>query len=296
MNILEVITKFKSQKNCIKYLEQKRWNGKPICPYCKSENTNSLPKELRHHCNGCRKSFSVRIGTIFDDTRVPLNKWFMVIALMLNAKKSISACQVARDLGMRRPTIWSMMHRVRLAMKEDKKFLEGIVEVDETYIGGKPRANEHKKRKKDDDENGSNGVSSSGSDKSVVLGMIERGGKIKAMKVDNTKRDTLMKEVLENIAKGSEVMTDDNKAYYYMYVNYQHKAINHSALQYVKGKIHTNTIEGFWSLLKRGIKGQFHHISKKYMNKYVNEFCWRFNNRKNDCAFDNLVGNMLLTS
>ena len=294
MNILEVITQFKSKKSCIKYLEKKRWDNTPVCPYCSSKNTNSLPKELRHHCNGCRKSFSVKVGTIFEDSRIPLNKWFMIMALTLDAKKGGSACQVARNLKMRRATVWAIMHKIRGAMnekKEEKEFLEGIVEVDETYIKGKPRANKHIKRKKDDDDEGNGG--SSGGDKNIILGMVERGGKIRAVKVDNTKRDTLTREILENIAAGSELMTDENKAYYYMYTRYKHQAINHSHLKFSRGKVHTNTIDGFWSLLKRGIKGQFHHISSKYMTKYVNEFCWRHNNRDNPTAFSDLMDNMV---
>ena len=139
MNIAQVYRKFPTQESCIEYLEQKRWAGVPVCPYCGSTNTNHLEKQSRHYCNGCRKSFSVTINTIFHDTKVPLQDWFALISLMLNARKGISACQASRDLGIRRPTVWSMMNRIRKAMQEDKGLLSGIVEMDETYIGGKPR-------------------------------------------------------------------------------------------------------------------------------------------------------------
>ena len=153
MNIIELTQKFSTQKKCVKYLEKARWGDKPKCVYCSSENTNKLVAESRHHCNGCRKSFSVTVGTIFHDSKIPLQKWFLIMALMLNAKKGVSACQVARDLEMRRPTVWSIMHRIRKAMNDDDNdsngdggFLRGIIEVDETFIGGKEE-NKHEFRK-----------------------------------------------------------------------------------------------------------------------------------------------------
>lgn len=165
MNLIQIFKQFPDQESCIKHLEQKRWNNKPVCPYCQSDNTNPLPKELRHHCNGCRKSFSVRIGTIFDDTRLPLQKWFLAIALMLNAKKGLSSCQLARDIETRQATAWSMMHRIRKAMKQDTSLLSGIVEMDETYIGGKPR----KESKKDKDDNDKGNPRGRGTKKDVWL-------------------------------------------------------------------------------------------------------------------------------
>ena len=150
MSIVSTLKKFPNQEACIADLEQARWNGKPVCPYCNSENTNHLVSQLRHHCNGCRKSFSVTVGTIFHDSRLPLQKWFLAIDLILNAKKGLSSCQLARDLDVRQATAWSMGHRIRKAMKQDAGLLSGIVEMDETYVGGKPR----KEAKKDDDDKG----------------------------------------------------------------------------------------------------------------------------------------------
>jgi transposase-like protein len=141
MNIIAVMKKFATQKDCIEYLEQIRWHGKPICPYCGSDNTYKLihDERYRHHCNGCRKSFSVTVDTIFHDTRVPLPKWFLAISLILNAKKGISSCQLARDIEVHQETAWSMGHRIRKAMQQkDGELLKGIVEMDETYVGGKP--------------------------------------------------------------------------------------------------------------------------------------------------------------
>lgn len=145
MNLIQIFKQFPTQESCISHLEKLRWNNKPICPYCQSINTNHLVKENRHHCNGCRKSFSVTIGTIFHDTRLPMQKWFLAISLMLNAKKGISSRQLARDLELPVKTAWSMNHRIRKAMKQDDGLLSGIVEMDETYIGGKPRKEAKKK-------------------------------------------------------------------------------------------------------------------------------------------------------
>jgi len=178
MNIIEVFRKFPTQKKCIQYLEKMRWGKTPVCPYCGSSNTFPRPKDLRHHCNGCCKSFSVTIGTIFFDTRLPMQKWFLAISLILNAKKGISARQLGRDLEVNKDTAWSMAMRIRNAMKEGGELLRGIVEMDETYVGGKPR----KERKSDDDKDDKNDdlpKRGRGTKKVPVIGMVEREGKVK---------------------------------------------------------------------------------------------------------------------
>lgn len=293
MNILEVINQFPTQQSCLDYLAKKRWNNEPVCPYCGSfkiyKHKNKRNKNTEFQCGDCTKSFTATVGTIFHNSHIPLQKWFLAIALVLNAKKGVSSCQLSRDLNIRQATAWSMIHRIRKAMKDDNGLLSGIVECDETYIGGKPRANEHKKKDDDDFNGGSGGTK----EKECIFGMVERDGKVKAVRVEDSKRNTLMKEIYANVEQGSEIMTDEFKSYNYLYVNYKHKTVCHSALEFVKGNTHTNTIEGFWSLLKRGVKGQFHHISKKYIGKYVDEFCWRYNNN-DSTAFDKLVGNCLI--
>lgn len=297
MNILEVVKNFPDQAACIKYLEQKRWNGKPVCPYCSSDNTNHLVKENRHHCNGCRKSFSATVGTIFHDSRLPLQKWFLAIALMLNAKKGISSRQLARDLDLPVKTAWSINHRIRKAMKQDTGLLSGIVEMDETYIGGKPRKEAKKKDDNDDFGNGGNNGNPRGraTKKECVVGMIERGGKVKAR---NVEKGTLKAKDLKELVRAgvdlgnTTLITDEYRGYMTMRRIISHLQINHSEA-YANGIINTNSIESFWAILKRGIVGQFHKVSKKYLNAYIDEFCWRFNERKNASAFDKLVGNML---
>jgi len=291
MSIVSTLKKFPNQEAFIAYLEQARWNGNPVCPYCNSENTNHLPNQLRHHCNGCRKSFSATVGTIFHDTRLPLQKWFLAIDLILNAKKGLSSCQLARDLDVRQATAWSMGHRIRKAMKQDTGLLSGIVEMDETYVGGKPR----KKAKKDDDDKGNS--RGRATKKECVVGMIERGGKVKASNVN--KGSLKAKDLKELVRAGIDVenttlITDEYRGYMTMRRIISHLQINHSEA-FAVGAIHTNTIESFWAILKRGIIGQYHKVSKKYLNAYIDEFCWRFNERKNAGAFDLLVGNMLFS-
>ena len=289
MSIVSTLKKFPNQEACIAYLEQARWNGKPVCPYCNSENTNHLPNQLRHHCNGCRKSFSATVGTIFHDTRLPLQKWFLAIDLILNAKKGLSSCQLARDLDVRQATAWSMGHRIRKAMKQDIGLLSGIVEMDETYVGGKPR----KEAKKDDDDKGN--PRGRATKKECVVGMIERNGKVKAKNVEKgtLKAKDLKELVRANIdTANTTLITDEYRGYMTMRRIISHLQINHSEA-YAVSAIHTNSIESFWAILKRGIIGQYHKVSKQYLNAYIDEFCYRFNGRKNPDLFDDLVGKML---
>ena len=297
MNLISIFKQFPDQESCINHLEQKRWNGKPICPYCNSENTNKThnaeTQRFRHYCNGCQKSFSVTIGTIFEDSRLPLQKWFLALSLVLNAKKGLSSCQLGIDIEVRQATAWSMLHRIRKAMKQDGTLLSGIVEMDETYVGGKPRK-EAKKKDKDKDDNNKGNPRGRGTKKECVVGMIERDGRVKAANVKKTDSFKLCELVRNNVDRAnSALITDEYKAYNLMKYLLTHLKINHSK-EYVNGSIHTNTIESFWAILKRGIIGQFHKVSPKYLSKYLDEFCWRFNERKNENAFDKLAGNMLL--
>jgi transposase-like protein len=287
MNILDLMKKFATQGDCIKHLEKVRWADKVKCVYCGSKNTNELKKELRHHCNGCRKSFSVTVGTIFHHTHIELQKWFLVMSLMLNARKGASSCQIARDLGMRQPTVWKMMKIIRGAMKSDQsELLSGIVEMDETYIGGKPR----KKNKNDDDDKGS--PRGRGTKKECVVGMIEREGKVKTI-VQKRLRFQDLKGIVDNNINTfkSILMTDDFKGYVPFKRVMPHYSVNHSKGQYANGSIHTNSIESFWAIVKRGMMGQFHWVSKKYLSRYMDEFCWRFNNRDNENGFEQLLMN-----
>jgi transposase-like protein len=302
MNIIEIFNKFKTQEQCIAYLAQARWHGKPICVYCGSDKV-SIHKEKKQssrlQCSSCKRSFSVTMGTIFHDSRLPLQKWFIAIALILNAKKGISSRQLARDLDVHVETAWSMAHRIRKAMtQEDGLLLKGIVEMDETYIGGKPRK-EAKSKDDDDSDNITHNKRGRGTKKQAVVGMIERKGSVKAQLASNNKLSfrILSDLVRKNVdTKQAVLYTDEFKAYSRMETVIEHKQIDHSAGVYSINGISTNCMESFWAIVKRGIIGQFHKVSKKYLDKYLDEFCWRFNNRKNEFAFDCLVFNCVFNN
>jgi len=285
MNIIEVFEKFPTQEDCIAYLENVRWNGRPTCPYCKSDNSTPMPKEKRHHCNNCNTTYSVTVGTIFHHTHMPLQKWFLGLSLILNAKKGIAARQLARDLRVNRNTAWRIAMQVRKAMTQrgQRELLTGIVEMDECYVGGKPRKGGPKGGPKDGPKN----PRGRGTKKTPVVGMVERGGNVRA-KVAK-KKDLSLKRlsmlVRENIdVDNSVLVTDEYKGYLGMSRILPHETINHSKA-YSDGEVHTNNIESFWALLKRGIIGQYHKVSVRHLNEYVDEFCYRFNNRKNDNVF-----------
>jgi transposase-like protein len=285
MNIIEIYKRFPTEKDCILHLETVRWRGKPICPYCKSDRITPRPLEQRHHCNACNTTFSVTVATIFHHTHLDLQKWFLAVSLILNAKKGISSRQLARDIRVTKDTAWSMQMRVRDAMIEQGELFSGIIEMDETYIGGKPRKGNHRD---DDPEGGNKSKRGRGTDKTPVVGMAERGGRVKAKVQDRTKLKfkDLRRIVRENVDFArSKLITDEYKGYSPFGKIIDHETINHQ-VAYAVGHIHTNTIEGFWALLKRGIVGQYHKVSIRYLNRYIDEFCYRYNNRKNVAVFD----------
>lgn len=222
--------------------------------------------------------------TVFHKTKIDLQRWFVAFSLVLNAKKGISARQLARDINVNKNTAWYMLMRLRKAMTEDEWLLEGVVEADETYIGGKYK-NKHKDKRPE-----KGGQGRSGKEKIAVFGVVQRGGQVRARSIDNVSRKALHYEINGTVKRGSTLMTDEWKSYNGLSKNYTHKKICHSANQYVDGDCHTNTIEGFWSLLKRGIMGQYHWISHKYVDHYIDEFCFRYNNRENEEVFEMLLG------
>lgn len=276
MNIRTIYKKFPTEADCIAHLERVRWNGRPVCPYCKSTRTTPIASESRHHCNCCNTTFSVTVDTIFHHTHLDLQIWFLAISLVLNAKKGISARQLGRDLEVNKNTAWYMGMRIRNAMIEQGELLRGVCEMDETYIGGKPRkgTGPHKRGR--------------GTSKAPVVGIIERGGNVVARPVDKSKLDSksLAKFVRDNIDMADAVLiTDEYSGYVRIRSLMRHEVINHQVC-YVDGEIHTNSIESFWGLLKRGIIGQYHKVTLRHLHQYINEFCYRFNHRKNLALFD----------
>jgi transposase-like protein len=283
MDIIEVFKKFPQQEDCIVYLEKVRWNGAPKCPYCRSEKSTPLPAEKRHHCNNCNTSYSVTVGTIFHQTRLPLQKWLLAVSLILNAKKGISSRQLARDLDVHRNTAWRISMKIREAMaqKGHRELLTGIVEMDETYIGARKI-----RHRSPDDKHHPRGR---GTSKIPVIGMVERGGngqvRATVSKKDRLNAKSLSALVREHIDTEKSVLVTDKYGGYVKISSFmQHKTVNHH-VWYVDGDAHTNTVESFWALLKRGIVGQFHKVSAKHLSKYLDEFCYRYNHRRHSDLF-----------
>ena len=286
VNITEIFQSFQTQEQAIDHLEKVRWGGSPHCPYCGSlsvgRHASGDRSMARWQCRDCTRAFAVTVGTLFHGTHIPLRNWFLVLALMLNAKKSASAYQIARDLGMRRPTVWSMMHRIRVAMAADPeqdRLLHGIVEADETYVGGKPRKGNRRNDDKHDNKRGR------GTKKTPVIGAVERSGRVVARVAD----DLTGKGILRFLRKfvdphGSLLMTDQLNAYAKAGKVYRRAVINHR-VSYADGLTHTNSIEGFWSLIKRAWYGSHHHYSRKYMPLYIAEACYKYNRRASETAF-----------
>ena len=287
MNIIEIFQSFQTQEQAFEYLEGVRWHGEPHCPYCGSTHVGRHASGDRHQsrwqCRDCSRAFAVTVGTLFHGTHVPLRTWFLVLALMLNAKKSASSYQIARDVGMRRPTVWSMMHRIRTAMAADpdqSRLLHGIVEADETYVGGKPR----RTNKHDDHTPNKRGR---GTKKVPVIGAVERGGRVVAQVANPG--DLSAKGIGKFLARfvdtaGTILVTDEYKGYNRVNKTMLHTVICH-AESYADGQIHTNSIESFWALVKRAWYGSHHHYSRKYMPLYIAEACYKYNRRTDSNAF-----------
>ena len=283
MNVIQVIRKFKNNEACIKMLESIRWANGITCAYCNSDKV-TVKKEnnrsSRHQCHSCNKSFTVLVGTIFHKVR-KLPEWFGVLAIMLNAQKSASTYQIARDIGMRQASVWDIMTKIRKAMESgESELLKGIVEMDETYVGGKSKGISKRGR---------------GTDKTPVIGIVERGGKVVAKAMNKTrltyKELSGFLETKVDLIK-SHLMTDEYRGYAPISSIIEHSVINHSQT-YVLGDVHTNTIEGFWSLLKRAWYGSHHHWSKENTYLYVAETCYKYNNRKNDNVFIDTLKRMI---
>jgi transposase-like protein len=275
-NLVELTTYFPDDQSCREYLEKQRWNGNPICPHCQHTTVYKFSDGKHYKCKSCRKKFTVLVGTVFEDTHVSLRKWFIAIYIFTSHKKGISSHQLAKDLGITQKSAWHLLHRIRYAFGEaEPEMMQDTVEVDETYIGGKQK--------------GKRGRGAAG--KTAVLGLVERNGRVYAKPVAKVDAKTLQNEIRAKVVKGSNLMTDEFLSYRGLNKDYTHRTIQHGEGIYVRGNVHTNTIEGYWSLLKRGIFGIYHQVSKKHLHRYCTEFGFRYNTRKGDeiTRFDNVL-------
>jgi transposase-like protein len=291
MELIKIVEKYNTKKKCIIYLEKQRWGDIPICPYCNSINSSKKTLEFRYKCNDCGKSYSVMVGTIFESTKLPITKWFVAICLILNAKKGLSSLQLARDLKVNKNTGWYLQKRIRKAMQDNDFMLKGIVEIDETYVGGS-LSNKHYFTKLESGKYHKTGMEH----KVPVLGMIEREGKIILKVLEKASAKDIRPYIKSKVAPNSTIVTDGFGGYTGLREYFdKHVILNHSQYERKISQFNTCTLEGFWTLIKRSFIGQYHKISRNYLQDYLNELAFKQNN-KNSNMFKLLINNMLQTN
>jgi transposase-like protein len=276
LNLVDLADRFPDDDSARAFLEGLRWPDGPVCPHCGSTDVlkliprtpESKTRKGLYKCRSkeCRKQFTVTVGTIFEASHIPLRKWLMAIHLLCASKKGMSAHQMHRMLGVTYKTAWFMCHRIRYAMTQEPlaSKLTGTVEVDETYVGGKVR-----------------GTGRGRIDKPPVVALVERGGEVRAFHMPRVTEENLREAIRKHVDPSARVMTDSHYGYTHVDQDVaEHQTVTHTQNEWVRGDVHTQTVEGYFSLLKRGIVGTYHHVGDDHLDRYVNEFTFRYNNRK----------------
>lgn len=282
MNLPRLMVDYDTDEECRAALEELRWPKGVACLRCGSESISRIKTRKQYDCNACRYRFSVTTGTLFNDSHLALSKWFMAVFLMCEAKKGISANQMKRTLGVAHKTGWYLCHRIREAMTDaSPKPLSGTVEVDETYLGGKRKGH-------------GRGRGNYLANKTMILGALQRAGDIRMGTGPKNTRKVLHGFIRETAPNPTRIMTDGYQAYRGISdADTTHETVNHMAGEYVRGDVHTNSIEGAFGLFKRAIVGSFHQISTKHLDRYLDEFEFRYNNRKNPHLFRDTLSRLV---
>ena len=284
MTLIEINEMFSTQERCVELLKRIRWPNGVECPRCHAEQVTFLEGHDRFWCSECSYQFSVTSSTIFHDSHLPMQKWFLAVLLLCESRKGMSANQLSRMLGISYKTAWYLCHRIRAAMAEQERpMLDGTVEVDETYVGGKQKGFQDK-------------PGHGRSKKQIVIGIRQRGGELRFFHAKDAKSGTLQRYIRDNVSEDVDVIiTDEYNAYPNAMGTFKprHETIKHKAGVYVRGNVHTNTVENAFSLLKRGIFGTWHKISPKHLAAYLDEMTFRFNRRKRSDLFMDTLRHMV---
>lgn len=279
IGIMEVMDMFPDEETAVEWFESIHWKDGRYCPHCESHNTrkNEDKNAQPYRCNDCHKYFSCRMGTVMENSRIPVRKWVIAIYLMSTNLKGVASMKLHRDLGVTQKTAWMMAQKIREGWKEGEGMLDGTVEVDETFIGGKEKNKHESKRSHTRGPSG----------KAVVMGMKERETKkVIAKPVQERTKEAVQGFIGENVSQKAMIYSDDHRSY--IGLPFEHESVNHSVGEYVREKAHTNGIESFWATLKRGYYGTYHRISPKHLDRYVTEFAGRHNVREMD-TIDQMV-------